>query len=131
MRNHIEATTLADATVTEIAGYAGGRTRRVSFHNVTDGTVIARMFKTDIVTWHPDGKITVCILGPNDEGHGFPGMSPTKVFATISSFDGIAAALDISRARVGMVKRVPYINGLDLSGGTVTFTHPFTPALTN
>ena len=120
MRSITEATTLADAGVTEIAGYAGGRTRRVCFEHRQGGDVAARLFQTDIVTWHPDGSVTVNIEGPNNEGQGFPGMSPTKLYATPSTFDGIAAALNISRARVGTVKRVPYVNGHDLSRGAVT-----------
>lgn len=123
MRNHTEATTLANAKVTEIAGYAGGRTRRIAFEHRQGGVVAARLFQTDIVTWYADGTIKVNILGPNNEG-GFPGTSPTKLWATPSTFDGIAAALNIDRARVGMVKKVPYVNGQNLATtGSVTFPH--------
>lgn len=104
MRTHPEARTLAEANVTEIAGYAGGRTRRIAFEHRPGNRVAARIFQTDIVTWSPDGTITIATGG----------------FNTLSTFDGIAAALNISRARVGMVKGTPYVNGADLSSGTVT-----------
>lgn len=120
-RTYTDARTLADAGVTEIAGYAGGRTRRVAFEHRDGGKVAARLFQTDVVTWHPDGSVTVNLIGPNPEGHGFPGMSPTKLWTTPSTFDGIAAALDISRARAGMVKGVPHVNGANLSTGSHTF----------
>jgi len=104
-RTYADAATLAGAGVTEIAGYAGGRTRRIAFHTPGDGTVRARMFQTDIVTWHPD-RVTI------DTGGYF----------TVSTFDGIAAALNISRARVGMVKRVPYVNGARIDPETCRVT---------
>ena len=122
MRNYENAKLLADAKVTEISGYAGGKSRRISFHNRANGDVAAQLFSTDIVTWHADGTATVCIIGPNRDGAGFPGMTKTEIFATPSSFDGISAALDISRARVGNVKRVPYVNGHELSTGTATLS---------
>lgn len=122
MRNHAEAKVLADAGATEIAGYAGGRSRRIAFEHRKGGDVAARIFQTDIVTWHPDGTATVNIIGPNREGDGFPGASKTEVFTTPSTFDGIAAALGISRARVGMVRKVPFVNGHNISLGRVTLT---------
>lgn len=122
MRTYSEARTLADAGVTEIAGYAGGRTRKVSFEHRARGDVAARIFQTDVVTWHADGTATVNLIGPNREGNGFPGMSKTELFTTPSTFDGIAAALGIDRARVGKVRGVPYVNGHDLSHGTATLS---------
>ena len=106
IRTYDEAKTLADAGVTEIASYAGGRTRRVSFEHRAGGKVAARIYQTDIVTWLPEGKVIVKTGGYN----------------TPSTFDGIAAALGISRARVGMVKKVPYVNGINLSSGIATIT---------
>lgn len=128
-RTYADAAALARAGVTEIAGYSGGRTRRVCFEERpsidpaanTLPNIAARAFQTDVVIWHPDGRVTVNLIGPNPEGHGSPGMSPTKLWTTPSTFDAIAAALDISRARVGMHKKVPYCNGADLSGGSHTF----------
>ena len=119
LRTYAEARALADARVTEIAGYAGGRSRRIAFEHRDGGDVAARLFQTDVVTWHPGGTVTVNLIGPNPEGQGFPGMSATKLWTTPSTFDGIAAALNISRARVGMVKRVPYVNGASLATGRV------------
>ena len=132
MRTHAEAVTLAEAKVTEVAGHAGGRTRRIAFEFRTPApngphtgapVVAARLFETDVVTWHPDGSITVNIVGPNDES-GFPGTSKTKLWATPSTFDGIAAALNISRSTVGTVKKIPYVLGNDLSSGSYTFPEP-------
>ncbi len=106
IRTRAQAETLAEAGVTEIAGYAGGRTRRVCFEPREGGDIAARIFETDVVTWHPDGSITVATGGYN----------------TPSTFDGIAAALGIDRARVGTVKKVPYVNGHNLSTGRATLT---------
>jgi hypothetical protein len=104
-RTYEQARTLADAGVTEISGYNGGRTRRVCFEHRSDH-VAARLFQTNIVEFHPD-KIIVSTGGWN----------------TQSTFDGIAAALGIDRARVGTVKRVPYCNGKRLDQGPVVFTY--------
>lgn len=108
MRTRTEALALADARVTEIAGYAGGRTRRIVFERGPGNSVHARIFATDVVTWMPDGSIIV-----NTGGYNTP-----------STFDGIAAALGISRANVGMVKGVPYVWGHDLSSTKVTLPAP-------
>lgn len=94
MRTFTDAQALARAGVTEIAGYAGGRTRRVSFRFTEDGNVAARMFQTDIVTFTPD-HVVVRLGG----------------YVTLSTFDGISAALDVSRAVVGKVKGIPYVMG--------------------
>lgn len=104
-RTYADAVTLASAGVTEIAGYAGGKTRRITFHAPGDGTIRARMFQTDIVTWRPE-TVTV-----NTGGYYTP-----------STFDGIAAALGISRARVGMRKKAPYVNGAEIDRATHTVT---------
>ena len=103
LRDYAAAAALADAGVTEIASYAGGRSRRVYFEHRDGGKIAARMFQTDIVVWDREGRATVAIGGYN----------------ILSTFDGIAAALGISRARVGMVKKVPYVNGANLSDGSV------------
>lgn len=104
-RTYAEAVVLASAGVTEIASYAGGKSRRVTFHTPGDGTVRARLYQTDIVTWRPE---TVTIT--------------TGGYYTVSTFDGIAAALGISRARVGMRKGVPYVNGAMIDPMTHTVT---------
>ena len=50
MRTYTEAKVLADAKVTEIGSFAGGKARRVLFlHDGENAT--ARMYKTEIVTW--------------------------------------------------------------------------------
>lgn len=104
-RTYADAVTLASAGVTEVAGFAGGKARRVVFHTPGDGTVRARIFQTDVVTWRPE-TVTVNTGGYN----------------TLSTFDGIAAALGISRARVGMRKGVPYVNGAMIDPTTHTVT---------
>lgn len=98
MRDYNEARTLADAGVTEIAGFAGGRTRRVCFEHRYGGAVAARIFKTDVVTFYPD-RFEVRTGG----------------YVTLSTFDGIAAALNVSRAVVGKHEHVPYLMGVELS----------------
>lgn len=105
IRTYSDAATLASAGVSEIASYAGGKTRRVTFHTPGDGTVRARIYQTDVITWRPD-TVTVNTGGYN----------------TLSTFDGIAAALGISRARVGMRKGVPYVNGAKIDPTTHTVT---------
>lgn len=106
MRTYEEARVLADAGVTEIAGHAGGRTRRVSFEHRDGGAVAARLFQTDVVTFYPD-TFAVYLNG----------------YVTPSTFDGIAAALGIQRAAVGTRKGVPHLHGTELSPMHV---NPFT-----
>lgn len=105
MRDYNEARVLADEGVTAIAGSAGGRTRWVSFEHRDGGAVAARIFKTDVVTFYPD-RFEVRTGG----------------YITPSTFDGIAAALNVSRGVVGTVKKVPYLMGVELSADPNAFT---------
>jgi hypothetical protein len=80
----------------EHAGYAGGRSRYVTFEERPrfDGSldIAARMFATDIVTWHPDGQIVL----------------DTGGYSTPSTFDGMVTALGIPRSAIGTRQYVPH-----------------------
>jgi hypothetical protein len=97
IRTFEQAKALADAGATEIAGYAYGWTRRISFEHRPDGGVAARLFRTDVVTFHPD-HFTVDLNG----------------YVTVSTFDGIAAALGIPRGHTfcGTVSKIPHVLGV-------------------
>ena len=97
LRTFEQAKTLADAGATEIAGYTGGWTRRISFEHRADGGVAARLFRTDVVTFYPD-HFTVDLGG----------------YVTMSTFDGIAAALGVQRGTgsIGTVRKVPHVLGV-------------------
>lgn len=99
MRSYSEAAELAANRVTEIASHAGGRTRRVMF--LRDGKdVVARMYRTDIVTWRPDGSV----------------LLDTGGWHTPSTFDGMAAALDVPRSCIGTRSHIPHFNGTPFDG---------------
>lgn len=95
MRTYVEAKSLADNRVSEIGSYAGGKTRRVLFLPGPDGTVTARIYKTDIVTWYPDGRVLI----------------DTGDYNTLSTFDGMSAALNIPREAIGMRNKAPHFYG--------------------
>ena len=88
-RTFTEALTLAGSS--QIGSYSGGRTKRVVFESRGDA-VAARLFRTDIITWHPDGRIVLDNGGWN----------------TPTTYDGMAVALGISRSAIGTRRYVPH-----------------------
>lgn len=98
MRTYAEAQALVGTS--ELVGYAGGRSRYVTFTDAGEGRVEARMFDTAVVTFTPDGV-----------------EIRTGGYVTPSTFDGIAGALNLGRIAAGTVKRVPYVLGHRMTEG--------------
>jgi hypothetical protein len=117
MRTYSEARALV-GTGAHAVSSAGGWRRYIHFESrpsrilddQPDSIVAARMFSTDIVTWHPDGRIVL----------------DTGGWSTPSTFDGMAAALGIQRAFIGTRKHVPhFVNTPFDNPGHMTLTiHP-------
>ena len=113
IRTYMEALTLANQDAVDVAGYAGGWTRRICYEHRPDGGVAARLFRTDVVTFYPD-HFTVDLGG----------------YVTMSTFDGIAAALGVQRGTgsIGTVRKVPHVLGVPVDPNRPnTFTYDGQP----
>jgi hypothetical protein len=78
-----------------IASVTFGRYRYVHYETRDGGAIAARLFETDIVTWHPDGRVVLDTNGWN----------------TPTTFDGMATALGIQRVGIGTRRYVPHLFG--------------------
>lgn len=89
-RTYDEARALVGTT--EVASYSGGWRRYVHYEDGFNDVVVARLFATNIVTWHPDGRIVL-----DNGGH-----------STLTTYDAMAVALSVGRAFIGTRAYVPH-----------------------